>query len=50
MEYYVRMGGRDLKILTYPYMGVGDYPCVINEWSLIKTEKLNVGLEVIVGL
>ena len=23
MESYVRIGGRDLKNLTYPYMGVG---------------------------
>ena len=47
MESYVRIGGRGLKNLTYPYMGVGggvkncqNHPYVINEWPLIyiKTE------------
>ena len=40
MESDVRIGGKGLKNLTYPYMGVGgiknckDHPCVINEWPL----------------
>ena len=42
MEYYVRIRGRGLKNLTYPYMGVGggvkncqNHPFVINEWPLV---------------
>ena len=41
MESYVRIGGRGLKNLTYPYMGVGgvkncqNRPYVINEWPQI---------------
>ena len=42
MESYIRIGGRDLKNLKYPYMGVGgggkncqNHPYVINEWPLI---------------
>ena len=40
MESYVRIGGRGLKNLTYPYMGVREvkncqnHPYVINEWPL----------------
>jgi hypothetical protein len=40
MESYVRIGGRGLKKLTYPYIGVGEvkncqnHPCVVNEWPL----------------
>ena len=41
MESDVRIGGRDLKNLTYSYMGVGgrvkncqNHPYVINEWPL----------------
>ena len=40
MESYVRIGGRGLKNLTYPYMGVRrvnnckNHPYVINEWPL----------------
>ena len=40
MESYVRIEGRGLKNLTYPYMGVGgvkncqNHPYVINEWPL----------------
>ena len=43
--------GRDLKNLTYPYMGVGgikncqNYPYVINEWSL--TSQYTVEEEVV---
>ena len=49
MESYVRIGGRGLKNLTYPYMGAGGikhyqkHPYVINEWSLrnlLTTPKL----------
>ena len=42
MESYVRIGGRGLKNLTYPYMGVGEVKnCqnqayVINEWAPIE--------------
>ena len=41
MKSYVRIGGRDLKSPTYPYMVVGgvkncqNHPYVINEWPLI---------------
>ena len=48
MKSYVRIGGRGLKNLTYPYMGGGfknyqKHPNVINEWplnvqDLIETE------------
>ena len=41
MESYVRIGGRGLKNLMYPYMGVErgvkncqNHPYVINEWPL----------------
>ena len=40
MVSYVRIGGRDLKNLTYPYMVVGvvkncqNYAYIINEWLL----------------
>ena len=41
MESYVRIGGKGLKNLTYPYMGVGggqklpkNHPYVINLWPL----------------
>ena len=40
MESYVRIGGKGLKNLTYPYMGAGEvksyqnHPYVINEWTL----------------
>ena len=40
MESYVRIRGRGLKILTYPYMGVRggkncqNHPYVIDEWPL----------------
>ena len=40
MESYVRIGEKDLKNLTYPYMGVGgvnncqNHPYVINEWPI----------------
>ena len=43
MESYLRIGERNLKNLTYPYMGVGwvknfqNHPYVINEWSLLMT-------------
>ena len=45
MESYVRIGGRDLKNLTYAYMGVGVKNChnhayVINEWSLLTQNKM----------
>ena len=43
MESYVRIGGRGLKNLMYPYMGVGvevknyqNNPYVINEWPLTE--------------
>ena len=41
MESYVRVGGRGLKNLTYPYMGEGgknvqNHPFIINEWPLIE--------------
>ena len=41
MESYLKIGGRGLKNLTYPYMGVRgvknfqNHPHVINEWPLI---------------
>ena len=41
MESYIRIRGRGLKNLTYPYMGVGEvknlknHPYVINGWPLI---------------
>ena len=40
MESYLRIGGRGLKNLTYPYMGVGgvkncqNHPYVNNGWPL----------------
>ena len=40
MESYVRIGGRGLRNLKYPYMGVGGVkncqndPYVMNEWPL----------------
>ena len=45
MESYVRIGGRDLENLTYPYMGVWgvknyqNHPYVINERPL-RTVKV----------
>ena len=50
MESYVRIGGRGLKNLTYPYRGVGrakncqNYPYVINEWPL-KSKVDTIGNE-----
>ena len=47
MESYVRIGGRGLKNLTCPYMGVGkvknckNHPCGINEWPLICTKGIS---------
>ena len=46
MESYVTIGGRGLKYLTYPYMGVEgvkncqNHPYVINEWSLAIHKKI----------
>jgi hypothetical protein len=45
MESYVRIGGRGLKNITYPYMGGGgvkyfqNHIYVINEWLLILRHK-----------
>ena len=46
MESYVGIGGRGLKNLTYPYMGVEEdnncqnHPYVINEWTLTRSNAL----------
>ena len=55
MESYVRIGGRGLKNLTYPYMGVvgvkncQNHPYIINEWPLSNIDgylqKLKLKLE-----
>ena len=51
MESYVRIGGRGLKNLTYPYMGVGgmknfqNHPYVINEWPLTACEVYEKDME-----
>ena len=50
IESYVRIGGRGLKNLTYPYMGVGgiknfqNHAYVINEWSLIVQEEFHIAI------
>ena len=42
---YVRIGERDLKNLTYPYMGEGiKLPYVINEVLVIQTSAYGRGL------
>ena len=47
MRSYVRIGGRGLKNLTYPYMWVGgvkncqNHPYVINEWPQRRLKKAN---------
>ena len=46
VKVYVKIGGRGLKNLTYPYMGIGwgvknfqNHPYVINEWPLRDGEQ-----------
>ena len=45
LESYVIIGGRGLKNLTCPYMWVEgvkscqNHPCVINEWSLSRSNE-----------
>ena len=45
MRSYVRIGGRGLKNLTYPYMWVGgvkncqNHPYVINKWPQRRLKK-----------